>query len=1235
MPARVLLLSTADTELLAAHASGAHYRTANPARLDPDTLAPLLRDADITVLRLLGGHRLWQWLVDAVAASGVPAVVLGGEAVPDAELMALSTVPGGVAAEALNYLTAGGPANLAQLASFLTDTVLGGGEGFEAPTAMPEYGVHGDRVVREGRPTVGIVFYRAHELSGNTGFVETLADALEARGANAVPVYCGSLRGLSDAAGQGLVELLGRCDALVVTVLAGGGATAADASAGGDEDAWDVGALAALDIPVIQGLCLTSSRAAWQDSDAALTPMDAAMQVAIPEFDGRLIGVPFSFKEKGEADIPVYVADEERARRLAGIAYRHAALRSIPNSDKKLALVLSSYPTKHSRIGNAVGLDTPASAVRLLTALRGAGYTIGEFPEDGDQLIHRLIAAGGHDVEWLTEDQLAAAPARVPLREYESWFAALPADLREGIRRHWGEPPGSLYVDGDDIVLAALQFGFADNEHSGNVLLMIQPPRGFGENPIAIYHDPALPPSHHYLAAYRWLENTFGADAVVHLGKHGTLEWLPGKGLGLSESCAPDAVLGELPLVYPFIVNDPGEGTQAKRRGHATIVDHLMPPMARADTYGELAKLEQLLDEYAAVSALDPDKTPAVRAQIWTLIRAAQLHHDLGAFLHGDAEHQPADDDFDEFVLHLDGYLCEIKDVQIRDGLHILGRAPEGEELVADVLAVLRAKQVFGGVSGAVPGLRQALAAFVGLDEQVLLAEPGAVVKSPETLSALAGPDLPARTASDAVDMLETLARRLIDGLAATEWDAAQAESVCDGVLGSADEDVVRVLRFAATELVPRLARTTDEIANVLRALDGRYIPAGPSGAPTRGLVGVLPTGRNFYSVDPKAIPSRNAWDVGQALAESLLARHLADTGDYPRSVGLTVWGTSAMRTQGDDIAEILHLLGCRPVWDDASRRVTGFEIVPLAELGRPRVDVTVRISGFFRDAFPHVIALLDDAVRAVAELDEPASENFVRAHADADTAAHGDRRRATTRVFGSKPGAYGAGLLPLIDARDWRTDADLAEVYAVWGGYAYGRGLDGREARGDMEAAFRRIQVAAKNQDNREHDIVDSDDYFQYHGGMVAMVRALTGASPAAYVGDSAVPEAVRTRTLAEETHRVFRARVVNPRWVAAMQRHGYKGAFELAATVDYLFGYDATAGVVDDWMYEQLAQTYVFDETNRAFMERSNPWALRGISERLLEAAERGLWAEPEAETLEGLRQVFLELEGDLEGE
>ncbi|MEU4335776.1 cobaltochelatase subunit CobN [Micromonospora lupini] len=1218
---RVLLLSTADTDLLAARASDADYRLANPARVAADEVPALVDGVDLAVVRLLGGRQAWPDGLAAVLATGVPTVVLGGEAVPDAELMAVSTVPSGVVTQALAYLVEGGPDNLGHLARFLGDTVLLTGEGFAPPAPTPAYGVHGEHPTDPDRPTVGIVFYRAHALAGNTEFVDVLAEAVREAGGNPLPIFCGSLRGLTTGAGP--LGLFARCDALLVTVLAAGGAVAADASGGGDEDAWDVGALAALDVPVIQALCLTSTREQWAGSDAGLSPLDAAMQVAIPEFDGRIVTVPFSFKRIDADGLSVYAADAERAARVAGIAVRHARLRYVPNADKRVAVVLSSYPTKHSRVGNAVGLDTPVSAVRLFAVLAEAGYDLGDAPppEDGDALIHALIAAGGHDVEWLTPEQLAAAEARIPGQTYRRWFDQVPTELRERMREHWGEPPGELYTEGGDIVLAGLRFG--------NVVLLIQPPRGFGENPIAIYHDPDLPPSHHYLAAYRWLaapvaDGGFGADAVVHLGKHGTLEWLPGKGLGLAADCAPDAVLADLPLVYPFIVNDPGEGTQAKRRAHAVVIDHLVPPMARAETYGDMAKLEQLLDEYATVQALDPAKVPTVRAQIWDLVRAAELHHDLHA------EAMPDADDFDDFVLHLDGYLCEVKDVQIRDGLHILADAPTGEPRVNLVLAVLRAPQIWGG-KHALPGLRQALAAAYGLDEQELLASPGQRIALPVALTDAV--DGPAGTAADAVDLIEALARRLVTGMETLDWDAGVVDAVVVEVAGQPIPDAAAVLRFAATELVPRLARTTDELTNTLGALDGRFVPPGPSGSPTRGLVNVLPTGRNFYSVDPKAIPSRNAWDVGVALADSLLARHLADTGAYPRSVGLTVWGTSAMRTQGDDIAEVLALLGCRPLWDERSRRVTGVEVVPTAELGRPRVDVTVRISGFFRDAFPHVVALLDDAVRRVAALDEPDEENYLRAHVAADLAEHGDERRATARIFGSKPGAYGAGLLPLIDARTWRSDADLAEVYAVWGGYTYGRGLDGREARADMERSFARIAVAVKNQDTREHDIVDSDDYFQYHGGMVAMVRHLTGTSPQAYVGDSAMPHDVRTRTLGEETRRVFRARVVNPKWIAAMRRHGYKGAFELAATVDYLFGYDATAGVVDDWMYEHLAAAYLFDDTTREFLEQSNPWALRGITERLLEAADRGLWAKPEPATLDRLRDTYLASEGDLE--
>ncbi|MEV6445442.1 cobaltochelatase subunit CobN [Amycolatopsis sp. NPDC051716] len=1186
----ILLLSTSDTDLLSARSSDREYRLGNPARLDVAELPGLLDGVKIVVARILGTPRSWQDGLDTLRASGAHVVVLGGEQTPDAELMKLSTVPAGIAAEAHAYLAQGGPANLTQLHRFLSDTLLLTGDGFEPPAEQSTWGVL-ERPSRGDGPVIGILYYRAHHLSGNTAFVHTLADEIEAAGGRALPVYCASLRTREPE----MMAELASVDALLVTVLAAGGTRPSEVGAGGDDEAWDVAEMAALDVPILQALCLTSDRETWAASDDGLSPLDAGNQMAVPEFDGRLITVPFSFKELDEDGLPRYVPDAERASRVARIALAHARLRYTPPPERRIALMLSAYPTKHSRVGNAVGLDTPASAIELLRRMRALGYDLGPdaFPgvdptgtdqPDGDALIHALIAAGGQDPEWLTEEQLAGNPIRVPAARYQEWFDALPGELREGVEEHWGPAPGELYVDNGDIVLASLQ--------SGNVIIMIQPPRGFGENPVAIYHNPDLPPSHHYLAAYRWLEEEFGAHAVVHLGKHGSLEWLPGKTAGLSASCAPDAVLGNLPLVYPFLINDPGEGAQAKRRAHATIVDHLIPPMARAESYGDMARLEQLLDEHANIAAMDPAKLPAVRQQIWTLIQAAKLDHDLGI------DERPHDAEFDDFLLHIDGWLCEVKDAQIRDGLHVLGAAPTGEARVNLVLAMLRASQMWGGKQGAVPGLRSAL----GLKEDAPMSE---------------------------VDAVEKTARELVQTMEMRGWDATAVASVAP------DAQVARVLSFAAEEIVPRLAGTSAELDAVLHALDGGYIPAGPSGSPLRGLINVLPTGRNFYTVDPKAIPSRLAWETGQALADSLLKRYREDTGDWPKSVGLSVWGTSAMRTSGDDAAEVLALLGVQPVWDEASRRVTGIEAIPLAELGRPRIDVTIRISGFFRDAFPHVIALMDDAVRLVAGLDEPLDENFVRAHVSADLAAHGDDRRATTRIFGSKPGAYGAGLLPLMDSGNWRDDKDLAEVYAVWGGFAYGRDLDGRPAREDMESSYKRIVVAAKNTDTREHDIADSDDYFQYHGGMIATVRALTGAAPASYVGDSTSPDAVRTRTLGEETARVFRARVVNPRWLAAMRRHGYKGAFELAATVDYLFGFDATAGVVGDWMYEKLTESYVLDEVNQEFLRQANPWALRGIVERLNEAADRGLWAEPDPALLEKMREVYLSLEGDLESE
>ena len=1245
MADRLLFLTTADTEILAAARAAdllpsgfPEVRCINPTKLEESRtfFEETLPGTGAVMVRLLGGRRAWSEGLEELRrrcdSLGVPLLAFGGEAEPDAELAALSTAPSGIVAEGFEYLQHGGVHNTANLFRFVADTLLLEGYGFEPPRGVPEIGVYHPKLTEdsslddllklhdEGRPTVGIIFYRAHWMSGNTAFVDVLVSALEKVGVDALPVFCYSLRADEGGEVPALEMLKGRVDCLITTVLAGGGSNAADAQKAGSPEGWlewEVPALEALGLPVVQGICTTSSRETWLESDAGLSPLDTAWQVAIPEFDGRIISVPFSFKENTGAGLPVgasltlYRADYERTDRLAGLAARFARLRSIPNSEKKIAVLLSNYPTKHSRVGNAVGLDTPSSATRLLKAMREAGYTVYGAPAEGDTLIHALITAGGHDQEFLTEEQLRGAAGRLDAGLYAEWFARLPEDLKKDVEKYWGPPPGELYVDGGNLVVAGLSFG--------NVFVGIQPPRGFGENPIAIYHDPDLPPTHHYLAAYWWLMEEFGADAIVHLGKHGTLEWLPGKSLGLSASCAPDATLEDVPLFYPFVVNDPGEGTQAKRRAHATIVDHLIPPMTRAGTYDDLARLEQLLDEYYQVETLDPSKLPAIRARIWETLRSAELHRDLGV------EEQP--EEFGDFLIHVDGYLCEIKDLPIRGGLHVLGEPPRGEPLRHLLAAILRI-----GV-GEIPGLRRAVGAAYSLDERSLLENGGARAMAPEALFARFPGATPPATASDLLDLLEDATQALLFAMEERGWDVAAVREVCDQVLGVTDKVVIRALRFAAGEVVPRLLRTPEEMRNLLGGLGGGYVPAGPSGSPTRGLTNVLPTGRNFYSVDPKALPSALSWEVGKSLAENLLRRYLEEEGRYPETVGIVVWGTAVMRTQGDDVAEILALIGTRPIWNEESRRVTGLEVVPLEELGRPRVDVTARISGFFRDAFPNLISLVDEAIRTVAVLDEPEEMNLIRKHTREEMTNGADERQATTRIFGSKPGAYGAGLLPLIDSRNWRSDEDLAEVYAVWGGYAYGEGLDGAKARRELEANLRRAEVAVKNVDNREHDLFDSDDYFQYHGGMIAAVRALTGRNPKSYIGDSADPSRVKMRDLAEEARRVFRSRVANPKWISAMQRHGYKGAFELSATVDYLFGYDTTTGIVEDWMYRDVTHKYVLDEEVRNFMQQSNPWALRAISERLLEAVERGLWAEPNPEDLDGLKQVYLENEGLLE--
>ncbi len=1173
----ILVLTTADTEILALRtlvedlpAGFEQVRAANPTTL----AGPVpLEGASVVLVRLLGGHQAWADGFDDLARrcadAAVPLIALGGEATPDADLARRSTVPAGIVTQAFAYLSQGGPANLTALLRFVSDTLLLTGFGFDPPVEVPSTALWRASARHQDRPLVGVVLYRAHVVAGNTTFVDDLCDAVEEAGADVVAVATYSLRPEPDGSVPA-VELLTEhgVDVVITTVLAAG-SFVADPGGGSEAEVWDAGALARLGVPVLQAPTVSRPEQEWRDSAAGLAPVDVAMGVAIPEFDGRIITVPFTFKEvvdsEEELGAPVhaYRTAPDRAARVAQLAVRTAMLGRIPPAERRVALVLSAYPTKKARLGNAVGLDTPASAVVLLRALAAAGHVVTRIPAHGDALMAELADALTYDAETLTAAQRARALGALGGSEHRDWLDGVPAGAREQLEATWGPAPGTVHLDetGESLLFSGLDLG--------NVIVAVQPPRGFGDDPVAVYHDPELVPTHHYLAFYRWLDEHWGAHAIVHLGKHGTLEWLPGKSVGLSASCHPDLALGSVPLVYPFVVNDPGEGTQAKRRAHAVIVDHLVPPMTRAGLTDDLARLESLLDEHARCAVLDPAKLPAIRRQVWDCLVDAEIHRDLG-WSQSQVEVEGVETEvFDDRLLHVDGHLCELKDAQIRGGLHVLGQPPAGDALVDLVLAVTRVDQ------GTVPSLRSTVAAELGVD---------------------LGAEVADRAGTDAV---EDECRRRVEALAVAGWDP--------GRLGDESLAGDETLRWVANRLVPALGRTTDELDAVLGALAGRPVPSGPSGAPTRGMAHVLPTGRNFYSVDPKAIPSPLAVQVGRTLAQRCIERHRSDTGRAPEVVGIVLWGTAAMRTMGDDVAMALALLGVEPTWHPESGRVTGLRRLDEAELERPRVDVTLRISGFFRDAFPHVVDLLDEAVEL------------------AGFAADGD-----PRLFGPSPGGYGSGILAVLESGNWRDDADLAAVYETWGGFSYGRAGAGVPARAAMRRRFAAIDVAVKNQDNREHDIFDSDDYLQDHGGMVAMVRHLTGASPRAYFGDTADPSRPRVRSLDEEAARVVRSRVLNPKWLQAMVRHGYKGAFEMAATVDYLFGYDATAHVVADWMYERVTAAYVGDPGLRAFFGRSNPWALRQIAERLLEAVERGMWTEPTEEALATLRDAVLEAEG-----
>ena len=978
----------------------------------------VIAHARFVLIRLLGGLDYWRYGVEEIAraarASGCRLAIVPGDAGADPRLDAASTLPAADLTRLWTYLQNGGADNAEQALRLMLRTL---GRDVEVAEPIPQSALGGFREAAGEVARALIVFYRSAWLAGDTEAYEALARALEAQGMAVEALYVTSLKDAAVVAP--LRARLARAPPDVIL-----NATAFSARLDDGATAFD-----ACDAPVLQVAVSLASAEQWAASARGLSPADLAMNVALPEVDGRLFAGAVSFKAAA-ARIDGLEYQPQRSRPhdagiadIARLAAAWAALRRTPNADKRLAFVLSDYPGKGGRAGYAVGLDTYASVAEIAARLIEEGYRLAPPPAD-------LAAC-------LTGEPRPA----LSLAAYRQRLAALPEDFVRAVQAHWGDPA-------DEARDGCFRFAYL---RLGASLVALQPDRGHAATRAGDYHDGALPPRHAYVAFYLWLREVERIHALVHVGAHGTLEWLPGKAVALSPACAPRAVLGALPVIYPFIVNNPGEAAQAKRRTCAVTIGHLTPPLVHGPAHGASAEIEALMDEYAEARSLDPRR--ARRLAELVLARA----HETGL-----AEEAGLSADPDDALIQLDGFLCDLKDMRIGDGLH-----------------------VFGSGDGEMHGLVAALA--------------------------------------------------------------------------------------------------------------GRRVAPGPGGAPSRGRLDVLPTGRNLYSLDPRALPTRTAWELGQRAGEAFLTAYRQDHGDWPRNVVFDLWGSSAMRTGGEDLAQALWLIGARPLWDATSNRVSGYEVLTPAALGRPRVDVALRISGLFRDVFPQQIALFHAAAEAVAARDdETAEENPLRGGAPA-------------RVFGAAPGAYGTGVARAGLAGNWQSRDDLGEAYLAATGFAY----EGGEARESSEFRDKAAQAQAfvHVQDMAGQDVLDSDAFAEHEGGFAAAAAAL-GARPALYHLDASDPAAPKARPLAQEIARVVRARAISPVWLKGQMRHGFRGAAEIAETVDNLYLYAATTDAVADRHFDLLFEAVCADAEVRGFLLAANRQAAAAIAERFADALRRGLW-------------------------
>ncbi|MGO5091485.1 cobaltochelatase subunit CobN [Clostridium sp. LCP25S3_F10] len=1195
-----------------------------------------MEESDLIFLYRSNSENVWVQMEGAIKNIKKPIVCTSS----DPSFWTISSVDLEVVSKCYSYIVYGGVDNFARMITYMVNKVLHMDIEYKEPITLPWEGIYhpdaGEYFTSKEDyfnwykpkkvPTVGLIISRGNWVNNNIEAENKLIKLLEEKGYNVLPVFTYSLKNLDlgtrdsgevaadyffNKEGNPIIDGLIKLTTFFLT------------SRSNSNDSIDktvasrgVDLLKELGVPVFQpAISFYTTLEEWQEDPQGLT-RDVSWSVALPEFEGVIEPIIIAAAKK-HGDVEMRAAIEERCKHLIDRVDKWVKLAKKPLSERKIAFILHNNPcaSVEATVGGGANLDTLESVARVMNRMKKEGYNVNP-PQNGKELIDTIMDKKAiSEFRWTTADEIVNKGGVLKLiskDEYSNWFKKWPLKVQEDMIKAWGNPPGeelngvpaAMLYDGK-IMVTGVSYG--------NTVVCIQPKRGCAGTRCdgqvcKILHDPDIPPTHQYLATYRYLEEGFGADVLVHVGTHGNLEFLPGKGVGLSSSCYPDIAVGNMPHLYIYNSDNPPEGTIAKRRSYAVLVNHMQTVLTNSGLYEELAQLDLYLEEYEKAKIADATHEHMLKHLIIEEIKKTNLDKQINIENY---------ESFEEVVTKAHGILSTIRNTQIQDGQHIFGDIPKENRKVEFINSILKFD------AGEKISLRKSMAKLINLDLNKLK-------QDQDKFSEKEG-----KSNGALLEKIDELSKKVIKKLLKEEKiDSNFVENVLGGK--NLKKEVLEDINL----LLPRIEdlnkriEDSNEIEALLSGFNGEYIPAGPSGLILRGRDDVLPTGRNFYSVDPYKIPTQASYKVGIALAKKVLEKHIEDEGIYPENIAIQWMCNDIMWADGEGLAQMLYLIGAEPKWAP-NGRVCGFDIISLEELKRPRIDLTVRVSGITRDNFSNCVDLLDEAIQAVAVLDEPIEKNFVRKHTLEKMKGKNSKdalREATFRIFASKPGTYQSGVNLAVYASAWKDEKDLADIFVYWNGYAYGKNIYGKEAFKQLQSSLKTVDITYNKVITDEHDLLGCCAYFGSHGGMTSAAKIESGKDVKTYYGDTRDPEYVDVRTLADEIRRVARTKLLNPKWIEGQKRHGYKGASDISKRVGRVYGWEATTGEVDDWIFDDITETFVSNEENRKFFEDNNPWALEEMARRLLEAEQRGLWnAKPEM--IDKLKEYYIEIEGWLE--